>query len=147
MLNTPAPSSQQRGFTLIELMIVVAIIGILAAVAIPAYQMYVAKAKFAGALHEASSAKTGIETNLNDNNLPTLANVGLASITDHCNSALTASLTANNVLVCTILGGPSSVAGETITVTRQVTGSSSTWTCSTTVKQNIVGSVGVCVGT
>jgi type IV pilus assembly protein PilA len=147
MLTRPAPSRIQRGFTLIELMIVVAIIGILAAVAIPAYQMYVAKAKFTGALHEASSAKTGIVTNLNDNNLPTLSNIGLGSTSDHCNNTLTASLTTDNVLVCTIIGGPSGVAGETITITRKSSGTSNIWNCETTVKQTIVGNVGVCVGT
>jgi type IV pilus assembly protein PilA len=59
----------QQGFTLIELMIVVAIIGILAAIAIPAYQDYTVRAKVTEGLNLADSAKTSVAEGFQSNGL------------------------------------------------------------------------------
>lgn len=75
-----------QGFTLIELMIVVAIIAILAAIAIPQYQTYVAKSQFARVQSEAGSGKTAIEACVLDNK----QNIGDAAA-DDCDPQFTGS--------------------------------------------------------
>jgi type IV pilus assembly protein PilA len=73
--------TMQKGFTLIELMIVVAIIGILAAIAIPAYQDYTIRAQVTEGLNMAAAAKAAVsETWMSTGNAPALrANAGMSA--------------------------------------------------------------------
>ena len=145
----------QKGFTLIELMIVVAIIGILAAVAIPQYQNYVIKSQVTRAIAEASDLKTAVETCIDNNQLNVAVGAG------NCNSPATGSTilvghtqgvppanvaaqalgyaqiisplvpTGNSTITATLGNAANgAVAGNTITLTRDLNGN---WTCASSI--------------
>ena len=108
---------KQGGFTLIELMIMVAIIGILAAIAIPAYTNYTQKARFTEAVLAASVLKTDVVTYLQTGGLTTLtgATSGAGSIPAvvAATATVNGSSVTNGVITITWAGDGTALAGLT----------------------------------
>lgn len=111
----------QKGFTLIELMIVVAIIGILAAVAIPAYQDYTARAQASEAVNLLGGLKTPIvEYFQTEGEAPTLSKLGSVTISGKYVSSITASPATGSATESTYTatfkstGVNSNLAGKTV---------------------------------
>ena len=142
-------NTAQKGFTLIELMIVVAIIGILAAIAIPQYQNYIAKSQVSRAMAETGAMKTAYEDCLNNGKtIIGACDMGwtgsdilslTAPATSTAGTPVTAAVTntvalASNGTISGTFAGNASAAlkdttAKTVTWKRSTLG---TWTCSST---------------
>lgn len=123
--------SMQKGFTLIELMIVVAIIGILAAIAIPAYQNYTKRSHVSEGLSLAGGAKAAVtEYFSSKNEYPaTNADAGLAAAADIKGNAVTSVTVEDGLITVAYDTKIDDTTGKTLILSPKTAGGSITWKC------------------
>lgn len=123
----------QQGFTLIELMIVIAIIGILAAVALPAYQDYTVRAKVSEVILAASSAKLNVAEFVNIYSV--LPPVNSISVETQASKYVEKVEHLTSGIITATARGDTKITGSTITLTAALNANSNqvNWTCSGTI--------------
>lgn len=137
-------AQMQKGFTLIELMIVVAIIGILAAIALPAYQDYTARSQMSEALSLAGGARTAVtEFWTTQGSFPSSnASAGLANAADITGSyvaSVNVGGTPGTIIATMNTNGVASgIGGQTLTLSAVTTAGSIEWVCKSSAADKLV---------
>ena len=130
--------AKQQGFTLIELMIVVAIIGILAAVALPAYQDYTIRSRVTEGLTLATAARVAVSENISANGgaMPANACLGVPPTVATPNVASLACADATGIITVATTAAAGSVTMTLTPTAPGIAGGSITWVCARTVGEN-----------
>lgn len=134
--------NNQKGFTLIELMIVVAIIGILAAIAIPQYQNYVARSQVTRAMSEAGALRTSVEDCILNGKTEVGTEAGKCDIGATESNILDPKKPAVAALdgaatITATFGNNAAQVLKTKTVVWTRAAADGTWTCASTVPANV----------
>lgn len=133
-------NSLQAGFTLIELMVVIAIVGILGAVALPAYQNYTIRAKVSEGLLAASACKVSV-TEAVQSGAASVPNNLCSGSTQYVESVTSGGNASNATVTVALKGIDKNVDGKTIVYTGTVANATITgWTCTTALEQKYVPS-------
>ena len=133
----PQPKNPEKGFTLIELMIVIAIIAILVAIALPAYQTYIRKATFSEVINATSPAKSGISTYIQEQgNLTNFLGAGYAQGATGNVASITVEDATGVICATSAAGLNADIASKVVLLTPTINAEGNAeWECETNAEQ------------